>query len=88
MSPENFCYWLQGWFEIGRHNDHNYSFNNQQIQEIKNHLKLVFEKVTPELKIDDVLLKSFTKTKPILDKDEVLCSGTTGQLNPNTSLIC
>jgi hypothetical protein len=43
MTPENFCYWLQGFFEIQNPSQ----ISESQIQEIKNHLALVFNKVTP-----------------------------------------
>lgn len=45
MSPENFCYFLQGYFEISKSN----TLTELQVQEIKNHLDLVFKKVTPNL---------------------------------------
>lgn len=43
MTPENFCYWLQGFFEIADPKE----LTPEQLQEVKNHLSLVFNKVTP-----------------------------------------
>lgn len=43
MTPENFAYWLKGYFEISGSN----VLTEVQVQEIKNHLDLVFKKVTP-----------------------------------------
>lgn len=43
MTPEQFTYWLQGFFEISNTN----SLNENQVLIIKDHLKLVFNKVTP-----------------------------------------
>ena len=43
MTPENFCYWLQGLLEVGDPKRLNY----HQIQQIKDHLQLVFKKETP-----------------------------------------
>ena len=43
MTHEQFCYWLQGYFEIKNPD----SMTKQEIQIIKDHLQLVFEKVTP-----------------------------------------
>ena len=43
MTPENLCYWLQGFLEIQNPN----SLNETQIQIIKDHLSLVFKKETP-----------------------------------------
>ncbi len=44
MTPENFCYWLQGLFEVGGAE----SLNSAQTQIVKDHLALVFTKVTPQ----------------------------------------
>ena len=43
MNELQFCYWLQGFFEMSKP----YSINKDQTEEIKNHLDLVFKKVTP-----------------------------------------
>lgn len=43
MTPENFCYWLQGFAEI----QNPIEITKEQVQVIKDHLKLVFTKVTP-----------------------------------------
>lgn len=45
MTPENFCYWLQGFFEISKTTE----MTALQVEEIKNHLSLVFKKETPDL---------------------------------------
>lgn len=42
MDSSAFCYWLQGYFELGGEN-----LSPQQVQIIKDHLALVFNKVTP-----------------------------------------
>ena len=43
MSPENFTYWLKGFFEISDAK----KIDEKQIDIIKDHLNLVFNKVTP-----------------------------------------
>lgn len=47
MTPENFCYWLQGWFEL---NDvqglDKREASIETVDVIKEHLALVFTKVT------------------------------------------
>jgi len=49
MSPESFCYWLQGYFELAKYpNDMDY----QQVQIVQDHLALVFNKVTPTRTLD------------------------------------
>lgn len=47
MTPEQFCYWLQGWIEI-QGVDARYAPDQFQWHTIKDHLKLVFEKITPD----------------------------------------
>jgi hypothetical protein len=44
MTPENFTYWLQGFFEISDAK----KLDETQVQIIKDHLDLVFNKVTPD----------------------------------------
>lgn len=56
MSPESFTYWLQGYFEISDSN----TLSPQQVQIIRDHLDLVFEKVTPDRKGYDPLDTKFT----------------------------
>lgn len=43
MTPEQFCYWLQGYAEMGSP-----APNEEQWQVIKDHLKLAFKKETPQ----------------------------------------
>ncbi len=44
MDSTNFTYWLQGFFEISDSN----KLTEKQVQIIKDHLALVFDKVTPD----------------------------------------
>jgi len=43
MTPEQFVYWLQGFFEI----QESTTLSRKQVQIINDHLQLVFNKVTP-----------------------------------------
>jgi hypothetical protein len=43
MNELQFCYWLQGYFELGQAS----GLNSDQVQVIKDHLQLVFKKETP-----------------------------------------
>jgi hypothetical protein len=45
MTPENFIYWLNGFFEISGCKN----MSDNQVQIIKDHLKLVLQKKTPDL---------------------------------------
>ena len=49
MTPENFCYWLQGLLEIKK----NKNLDENQINTIKDHLRLVFKKETPHYSLTD-----------------------------------
>lgn len=49
MTPENFCYWLQGYFEISNTERTGPApLASLQVEEIKNHLSLVLNKKTPD----------------------------------------
>lgn len=48
MNSQEFAFWLQGFVEL-QDSD---SISDKQWLVIKDHLKLVFDKVTPEYKID------------------------------------
>lgn len=62
MNSENFCYWLKGFFEL----ENPKNLNEQQVEMIKDHLNLVFKKITPERTI------SFLDPKEKIEK-EFLC---------------
>lgn len=75
MTPENFCYWLQGFFEL----ENPAALSVQQVQQIKDHLQLVFRKETPTYtSIDEELSRmkaekyhSWPIKKP---EEEIFCS--------------
>jgi len=71
MSPEQFLYWLQGFFEIqsvGVDGDIE-GINPKQTRIIRDHLQLVFEKETPDRTIDiDKLLERIPKKKDFLEE--------------------
>ena len=52
MTPENFCYWLQGVIEVVDPQE----LNREQVEIIKEHLRLVFRKET-KLKFGSEQLK-------------------------------
>lgn len=76
MTPEQLVWWLHGFFEIAKPT----TLNEEQVQEIKNHLDLMFNKVTPvkplSIKIDTTRLEE--KVKETVEKarkawDDKLC---------------
>lgn len=42
MTSRDFCYWLQGFFEISSENAPALTLSNKQVELIKKHLNLVF----------------------------------------------
>lgn len=49
MTPEQFCYWLQGFFEIVD-DEGGIALSCRQVSVIRDHLSLVLDKRTPERK--------------------------------------
>jgi len=92
MTAEQFAYWLQGFMEVGQPRE----LNHDQIQVIKDHLKLVFEKKTPERSTEPVIVPKVvpTTTQPYTDPDwtwrpnpyTVTCTG--NDLNDPNKKIC
>ncbi len=67
MTPENFCYWLQGLLEIGNPS----TLDAQQVLIIKDHLNLVFKKETTAkqdlyIQIRDSLKTDLQKLPPTI----------------------
>jgi hypothetical protein len=54
MTPENFCYWLQGYFEISRATGQPLVVTDKEIKVIEEHLQLVFKKETRASQPSDV----------------------------------
>lgn len=51
MTPTEFCYWLQGYFELSSKEEEpaEHKLTPQQVESIKNHLNLVFyHSIDPE----------------------------------------
>jgi hypothetical protein len=46
MTSDNFCYWLQGWFELNDTIDHSSGATPETMNMIRSHLELVFRKET------------------------------------------
>lgn len=70
MNSDQFVYWLQGFFEIA---DQKHNLTPQQMQIIKDHLNLVFEKKTPSY---PQKITPITRTIPnfVLGEDLKYCS--------------
>lgn len=84
MNFENFAYWLQGFFEMT--DTQNLSPN--QVLMIKEHLKLVFEKKTPQINPN---VPFAPKTPPYKWHDgDVICTTDTTNIKgmPETESTC
>lgn len=68
MTPEQFCYWLQGFAEITAAT--NQAPTAEQWKVINDHLQTVFKKVTPEYK-PNLLQDAFKQLEKDNDKREV-----------------
>ena len=71
MNAQDFCYWLQGYFEIAGNN----SMTDEQVAVIKEHLQLVFNKVTtvsskPQQIDEDKLKKAIEEINKLKEKKE------------------
>ena len=62
MNETEFCYWLQGFFELSNSN----MLSSKQVQQIKDHLDLVFTKVTPDRNTKNKNSKNKLKEEPKL----------------------
>jgi hypothetical protein len=69
MQPTDFCYWLQGFSEI-----HGKRPTEKQWLIIQDHLKLVFNKVTPD--------RNTNIFQPIYGSNPPKISGVTGLMTP------
>ena len=67
MNETEFCYWLNGYFEISGATE----LDPEQVKMVKEHLALVFEKVTEE----KTSPKKMAKTLTSWDKDLDLTGG-------------
>lgn len=52
MEPRDFCYWLQGYFELQKIEHGDISISPQAATSIDQHLQTVFDKITPKYNIN------------------------------------
>lgn len=87
MTPEQFCYWLQGYTEV-----HGGTPTEQQWRVIKDHLQEVFHKKTPNYQFG--IVGGQTVPMPAIDSQiwppiqPLKLPSTTGLANNPESLIC
>ncbi len=79
MTPEQFTYWLQGYMEIHHpscKSPTEIALTEQQVQIIRDHLKTVFDKKTPERIIyttTDPIVPNSTDPYPFGSQPTVIC---------------
>ena len=89
MTAEQFTYWLKGFFEL--QNPH--SLTGLQVQKIKDHLDLVFDKITPErdgggLKTFESPIPPYNDFPPYDSLKTIICSSPPEMENPLNQKIC
>lgn len=83
MTPENFTYWLKGFFEISDAK----KLDEKQIDIIKDHLNLVFNKVTPVR--NNIKKDKLVDYRPYIDGINISKSTPyQGSRDPHTKVIC
>lgn len=76
MTPEQFCYWLQGFFELSCPID---GLSPSQIAAIRDHLNTVFNKVTPDRNVkprvltEQEIVDTFGVVVNPFDRPDVYC---------------
>lgn len=70
MDAQDFAYWLQGFFEITEETP---VLTKKQVQMVKNHLNLVFEKVSDKELVSPDLALDIEKKFPSSSSPKVFC---------------
>lgn len=86
MTPQDFCYWLQGALELTSTN----TFDEQQVAIIKEHLSLVFKKETKislnEMPTTVNAINNLIETTQARKGDDKICLSYTG--SPSNVRYC
>jgi len=80
MTPEQFAYWLQGFMEMADPKE----LNKNQTQQIKDHLKLVFDKKTPEVSLPMIQREEPFRITPYT----ITCDDNNNFPDPMTTPVC
>lgn len=82
MTPENFCYWLQGFNELNGQTP-----TEDQWKSITEHLELVFKKVTP-VGPGQTTLTDHMKNRPFPTLGERAICSAQPSLEPKAEITC
>jgi hypothetical protein len=80
MTPEQFVYWLQGFMEMANPKE----LNKTQTQQIKDHLKLVFDKKTPTVHLPSIQHGEEFRITPY----QITCDGNNNFPDLMTTPVC
>ena len=80
MTPEQFVYWLQGFMEMADPKE----LNKTQTTQIKDHLKLVFDKKTPEVSLPSIQHGEGFRITPY----QITCNDNNNLPDPMTTPLC
>lgn len=80
MTLEQFTYWLQGFMEMADPKE----LNVTQTQQIKDHLKLVFDKKTPEVSLPSIQHGDGFRITPYT----ITCDDNNNFPDPMTTPVC
>jgi len=69
MSPQDFCYWLQGVLEVTKPEQ----LDKEQLAMVREHLDLVFTKVTSVPKVEPVISRRLCASGTAFDSTTKIC---------------
>lgn len=69
MNERDFTYWLKGFLELSDSKE----LNEKQVTIIRNHLDLVFEKVTPDVDLNFEYTKEIPRKSVLPDNTTRFC---------------
>ena len=71
MNAEQFCYWLQGYFELKQTIDHREGATPETMKMIEEHLQTVFMKVTPAYQPPNIGLPGAIRSSEFRHEDHL-----------------
>lgn len=89
MNSTEFCYWLQGYLEL---RDDDRPLTAKQVQIVKDHLALVFDKVTPDRAVEPTKAEDEPDVWPSIDynsfdRPDVFCSPATVEAPAQPTIV-
>lgn len=82
MTPEAFCYWLRGFFEMTDAKE----LTPEQVRMVHQHLSLVFEEKAKDIKVSWDGVNTWGGIRPLDTGKTYCCTAMGGKGNPLSSL--